>query len=352
MVNAAGRLSGGARTYLLALLRELERGGVRGLRWEVLVSEDVTAEIDWAAPAGVAVRRVRPLHPALRIVADQVVVPLRARRGTVLLSARNFAALVTLRPQVLVAHNALYFSDAILHEIGDRRMRLETLLGRFSVRRATVTVCPSDAMRRMVEAHVRGRLVTIPFGPGLVESARSGAPPFRFLHLTGWGPHKRLGVLLEAVRSLAETHAGRFVLETVSDPYSPFARKYEVSETERNLLEDSLVAAHVVVRRPTGTQRELVGDAVVIPSPIESFCFPIAEALTVGLPVIATEADYSRELCGEAALYVPQGSAEALRAAMLQLLDGDPPVAGPQRVSSWASHVDSLAALLRDVALG
>ena len=60
--------------------------------------------------------------------------------------------------------------------------------------------------------------------------------------------------------------------------------------------------------------RELMAraDCLVMPSLAESLGLPLIEAMSVGLPVVAADRPYAREVCGGAALYFDPGDAAAL----------------------------------------
>ena len=99
-------------------------------------------------------------------------------------------------------------------------------------------------------------------------------------------------------------------------------------------------------------QRTVAGHAVVLPSATESFSFPLAEAIATGLPVIAADSPFAREVCGDGAWYYDAGDVAALTAALRRLLDGERPAQadpGRRRRLSWPAHVDGLAALVRAV---
>ena len=82
-------------------------------------------------------------------------------------------------------------------------------------------------------------------------------------------------------------------------------------------------------------------DVVVLPSLAESFGFAAVEALSVGKPVVVSDADGLREVVGDAALVVPRGDSVALADAVVRALD-DPReaerlrAAGPPR-AAWFS---------------
>ncbi|HEX8169368.1 MAG TPA: glycosyltransferase family 1 protein [Thermoanaerobaculia bacterium] len=93
--------------------------------------------------------------------------------------------------------------------------------------------------------------------------------------------------------------------------------------------------------------------AFVYPSRYEGFGIPPLEAMACGAPVIATRTGAIPELAGDAALLVPPGDGEALRAALARLLrDGalraDLRARGPERAHlwRWERSAETMAELL------
>ncbi len=90
----------------------------------------------------------------------------------------------------------------------------------------------------------------------------------------------------------------------------------------------------------------------VTPAYAESFAHPLVEAMSSGLPVVASELAVHREICGRAAIYFPPFSAEGLANAVVRL-DADQELAeelsqaGLRRANdfSWEKHVACLLAL-------
>ena len=91
-------------------------------------------------------------------------------------------------------------------------------------------------------------------------------------------------------------------------------------------------------------------DVFVFPSVSETFGHPMAEAMSSGLPVVASETPVNREICGGAALYFKPFMISKLVRAIL-LLDSDSNLrrhlsaTGRERATglySWDDHVDRL----------
>lgn len=359
VVNAVGSNSGGGRTWTLGVIRELQRNGLRGLRWHFLVADDVALMLG-AQADGLRITPVARSSTARRMLWEQAVVPWRygRRDGAVLVSAANYGPLLRSRRTVLLARNALHFDDFRFSGIRQRRKDVETFIAHASVKRARLTITATDAMGAAVVAHTGRRPLTIHFGSGLAErrvSRRDHDGKYCFAHRTHWSPHKGLSDLLLAIRELAATHRGRFVVRSACDPYTPLARSFGESAGDRGLLEDPLIAEHVELA--TFDPRDgfiLEGDGVIMPSTIESFCFPLAEAVALGLPIVAADSAFARELCGPGAVYTKPGDPRDLAAGMSALIDGggtDPAPREFRERLSWGRHVDRLAAACRHVAL-
>ena len=356
VANLAGLGSGGAVTYLRGVAYELLRRPHNDVRWRLLITAEQRALIDGEDRPGVEFTVLPKRGPAARMGWEQLVLP-RARMvepASVLVAAANFGRGRKGLPCVVIAHNALHFSDFRQPGWSGRRLMLEASLARCSVRRAAAAVAPSEAMARRICAQTDVAPAVLPFGPGL--GLRFRAPTgdrFTFIHRTSWGPHKRFGTLLEAVRQLALRRPRAFRLHSACDPRTPFAQRWPEGRADAALLSDAAVRQHVEIAGPAPGEQVIEASAAVIPSDVESFCFPLAEALAGGLPAVAADADYAREMCGEAAFYAAPGDAAGLAQAMERLLDGERPLPAPRGWSdrySWAAHVDGLAELCRGVA--
>lgn len=60
-------------------------------------------------------------------------------------------------------------------------------------------------------------------------------------------------------------------------------------------------------------------DALVFPSLTESYGLPLVEAMSIGMPIVAADRPYARELCGPTAIYFDPLSPDSLVCALHQL---------------------------------
>ena len=62
-------------------------------------------------------------------------------------------------------------------------------------------------------------------------------------------------------------------------------------------------------------------DVLVYPSLCESFGFPLLEAMSMGLPIVAADTAVNRELAGNGALYYPSANIEETAKTLLKIID-------------------------------
>ena len=87
------------------------------------------------------------------------------------------------------------------------------------------------------------------------------------------------------------------------------------------------LAGHVkfIGRIPQGQIGQLYGgcDVMVYPSLCESFGFSMLEALGHDLPIVASDTDLNREICGKAALYYSPLEASDAARALSEVMDAE-----------------------------
>ena len=94
----------------------------------------------------------------------------------------------------------------------------------------------------------------------------------------------------------------------------------------------------------------------VTPAYAESFAHPLIESMSSGLPVVASDLPVHREICGDAAVYFPRFSPEALTERVVQIHESTELAErlshnGLRRARdfSWSEHVDRLVVLAEEL---
>jgi alpha-1,3-rhamnosyl/mannosyltransferase len=149
--------------------------------------------------------------------------------------------------------------------------------------------------------------------PSFFELRPPEGPRPRYLLAVGtFEPRKNLPVLLEAFRALRRE--GRD-LQLVVVGRQAFTQLLPLGDLAPHVRLTGLV--------PDEELRSLYAGATcfVLPSLHEGFGLPLAEAMAVGVPAVASDIPALREVGGEAVRYAPPGDPEGFAAAIRAALD-------------------------------
>lgn len=193
-------------------------------------------------------------------------------------------------------------------------------------RRATHLVVETQTVRDRLAARLgvgaeRISVIGNAVNPRLAEFSPSPPPsaaPFRFLIPSAYYPHKNLEIVPQvaaAMRRLAPDLDARFVL-TLPGAEAPWRKIAEGAQ--------ALGVADAVVTLGTLTLAALAraygeSHAVFLPTIREASTAVYPESFYFRRPVVTSDLDFARELCGEAALYAPTRDAEATARALIAL---------------------------------
>lgn len=377
-INAVATKMGGAVTYLGNLLRHLPPPE-SGHEFLVVLPRE-TAEF---------LPGLRPnikLFPTpvgsqawwKRLWWDQITLRrfLKDQHADALYSAANFGMLRSPVPQVLLLQNALYFSDLYQRTLLPRygwSVRLNFRLRRWlmieSARHAGLVMAPTQALLdSLVRATAVSPAKTLvnPYGVNVPGSGRNQPAPesdnpaagrnttdsVRLLYISLYSDYKNLSTLLKALPLLNRNGGRRFALTTTVNPDS---ETWPVTRAEDLELARSAAVAPAVHFTGRLSREQTVAaygqsDIFVFPSLVESFGFPMAEAMAAGLPVVAAGTEPNREVCRDAAVYFePFDPADLANQVARVASDGDLrarlSAAGRERATQrfrWEDHARRL----------
>jgi glycosyltransferase involved in cell wall biosynthesis len=201
--------------------------------------------------------------------------------------------------------------------------------------RAGRVLCGSGATRDRLVRELDlepGKIVVSPWGVSDVFRGAGGAREDGYILFVGrWEVRKGLGALHAALRDAAG-RGRRLRLVLAGGP------GWRAREEIRGLRNDPDVE---VVLEPSDERLASLyagAMALVYPSRMEGFGFPVAEAMASGCPVIASDLPELRELAGDAAAYVAPDDPRALAATLIEL------AADPGRRRRMAARGRELAA--------
>jgi len=376
-VNALAASAGGGLTYIRNVVPHLESRN--DVRKTLLVNFEMRHEfasltksevIDAPVGAGTASRFLFEQRALKDVV--------RSSGADVLLSTGNFALRNSPVPQILLSRNALYTCADFFRDLRQRheyRMwfdtRLKASLARRSIQTAEVTVAPSEAFARELREWTGKKVVAIhhgfdaeafqsdsaPLRADLREKLNSTDPGIRLLFVSHYNYYRNFETLIRALARVVNAVEGKRVslfltckLRTEDNPGSYRAERAAKLVNDLGLRSSVVELGTVPYSQLHHIYRAC--DIYVTPAYCESFAHPLVEAMSSGLPIIASDIPVHREICQESAVFFPPFSDESLSQRIWHLLTSSDQrrslqSAGRDRVKdfSWQRHVDQIVAL-------
>ncbi len=360
LVNTLSLTHGGGRSYVVNLLREIERDP-RGFEFSVLAA---SGQLSAAETGGLHVMKVRLPSPraaarvAFRVLYEETLLPLRAARFDLLYCLADLAPALRLVPTVVALRN-LNIYDRRFYDTA--RLRILERMVRLGLRRADRVVFPSRAAAELITKRIPlapERIVVIPHGIS-AEAFRDGpaapaadVPPYLFLPAS-LERHKNIPVLLEC---LAHVEDRRLEVWIAGDSETDPACEAELHRIVESLRLETRV--RFLGRVPYSEILRYYRGAValVFPSLIETFGHPLLEAMLAGTPILAADIPSFREIADDAALYFPPRDPVRL-ARLVDEIRRDPARTRARvergrlraREFSWSRSIDRLCAVFDGV---
>ena len=379
-INSLAASAGGGLTYIRNVIPHL--AATPGLRVTVALGSGLKEEfrslanIDFVELRASAGRRFWHEQWALPAL-------IRSSRADVLLSTGNFALRNSPVPQILLSRNSLYTSADFYRDLRSRReyrawleTRLRAILAKRSIHWADATVAPSEAfaaeLRRWTGIDVRAihhgfdrtafTRDSTPLASPVEEKLRAAENSLKILFVSHYNYYRNFETLIRALPLLRDGIPNRSVkllltckLAAGENPgaYHPEAAAKLVNELGVSGMVMELGAI------PYGQLHQLYrrADIYVTPAYTETFAHPLVEAMASGLPVVASDLAVHREICGEAAIYFPRFSSDALAECVLRLTESPETLRrmsalGLERSCqfSWKTHVEKILQLAGELA--
>jgi glycosyltransferase involved in cell wall biosynthesis len=230
------------------------------------------------------------------------------------------APLITRVPVVLTIHDVSFVAHP--EWFPARQGLRRRLLTKLSARRAARVLTVSEFSAREIESRLgipREKIAVIRHG---IRPRASSDGPRRplVLYVGSIFNRRHLPELLRALRSVRDRAQDAQIVivgENRSWPHEDLA-----SEAARLQIQDAVELADYVSDDRLG-ELYATARAFAFVSDYEGFGLTPLEALASGVPPVVADTPVSREICGEAALYVAPGDVPALAAALLALLQDE-----------------------------
>lgn len=378
-INALAASAGGGVTYVRSVIPRLAEQG------EVRVSIAMGAGFRDGFRQFTNIEFVEfDLSPIRRFWFEQSQLPELIRRSgaNVLLSTGNFALRKSPVPQILLSRNSVYTSTDYFRDLRRRHeyhawldTRVRSVLARRSICWADITVAPSkvfaDELKKWTgmnvlaihhgfdrEAFVRD---TRSLSEGIEAKLRANDRALKLLFVSHYNYYRNFETLIRALPLLRSRMVGRNVRLLLTCELAPGKNPGEYRPDSAASLIKQLGVSEMVVELGTIPYEQLHhvysrADFYVTAAYTETFAHPLAEAMSSGLPVIASDIPVHREICEEAAVYFERFSPAALAEATVRLAESAEigkrmAAAGRERVKafSWKKHVEQILGLARSL---
>jgi glycosyltransferase involved in cell wall biosynthesis len=375
-INGLAASAGGGLTYLRNVIPQIaKRSDVHAT---VLISPDLRREIPSAENLSF-VDTARLRGSAVRALYEQTAIRslIAKSRADILLSTGNFAIHNSPVPQILLSRNALYTSAEFRKDLlsrGDYALWLDTRIkGRMAKRSigwADCTIAPSEAFARELRQWTGRKIRAVHHGfdrefflqrkNTLPEEARrvlaqtEGA--VRLLFVSHYNYYRNFETLFKAVNALKGRSKEKKVVLLLTCKLDGGKDGSYRTAGAAAMLRELDVAESVIELGPVPYQclydLYRAGDIYVTAAYAETFAHPLVEAMSSGLPIVASDLAVHREICGDAALYFPRFSSEDLASCIARLVESPDLRAKLSRTAlersisfSWERHVDELLAI-------
>jgi glycosyltransferase involved in cell wall biosynthesis len=318
VLYAPGVHRGGGLVLLQALLREWPAGD----KLDAILDTRARDHLGALAPA--PVRWVRPTSIA-RLSAE-VDLRTRCKPGDVLLCFHGLPPLFRSSARVVVFkqnrhHHGDLPSGGRFSAYTRARLLLERLWNRALFSHADEVVVQTSSMAQLVTLGAEGagsrsapRLHVKPFAPLIPQLCVATTPALRwdFLYVSESEGHKNHWRLLQAWEELARRGLRPTLALTLGRRSAQLSAAIRDMESRLGTrIEELEEVEHANMHDVYASSR-----ALIFPSLAESFGLPLVEARHMGMPILAPELDYVRDVCEPVQTFDPNSSISIARAVM------------------------------------
>jgi glycosyltransferase involved in cell wall biosynthesis len=380
-INGLAASAGAGLTYLRNVIPQLARR--TDAQSTVLLSAELRGE--FAEFPNISFAEASPRHGvAGRVVFEQTKLRglLRRSGAQVLLSTGNFALWNSPVPQILLSGNSLYLSDNFYRDVRKRRdyslaidTRIKGWFARRSVHWADVTVAPSKAFAEALGKWTGKSALSIHHGfdrdlfasdltslpVSIQNQLQESADAVKLLFVSHYNYYRNFETLIRALPILRDRLPGKKIRLLLTCHFSSSKNPGSYRAEPAASLVSTLGVGDNVVELGSAPYRLLhhlyrAADVYVTPAYTETFAHPLVEAMSSGLPVVASDLPVHREICRDAAIYFPCFSPDALAERVLQIHQSGELAEtlsrnGLHRAKDfrWDTHVDRLLALAHEL---
>jgi glycosyltransferase involved in cell wall biosynthesis len=312
IIHAPNVHQGGGRALLVPLLEAAARSS------SIAILDGRLARSE-TLPPGLTVIRVSPTLTG-RLLGEWRLKNL-AKAGDVVLCFGNLPPLFQISGHVRIfLQNRYLFGRRDFTSFGLRahvRLLVERYWLYFRLKKTMQVYVQTAAMARELEVEAGVRARVLPFFPVVTPfESRRELKRFDFIYVATGEPHKNHRNLVEAWKLLAKDGLHPSLCLTLD----PDKDRQLLDWVEVQARADGLQIENVgLMSRADLDQHYLESGALIYPSTLESFGLPLLEGAAAGLPILASELDYVRDVSVPVQTFDPGSPVSIARAVKRHL---------------------------------
>lgn len=251
-----------------------------------------------------------------------------------LLGLGNFGLTKPPCPQALMIHNSYLFYDYGKVRKFDLltwiKVKFQKLYLRSQLPRTHLVFCQTETIQNRLRDRFDycGETVITPnvapeftkfdsFNRKTPQLLKHCDDKFKLFYLTRYYPHKGIESLVEMMDEYRDELSDFVLIITVEEGQHKNAKRLLEKINQAN-LEDRILNAGYLEQSQLPSFYESC-DALIMPTRLESFSVTYLEAMYFGLPILTSDLDFAKEICGDAAVYFNPWSVESIKDVVLEV---------------------------------
>lgn len=124
---------------------------------------------------------------------------------------------------------------------------------------------------------------------------------FKFLYLTYYYTHKNIEILIPVAKLIKNENLNCCLITTLDENQHPNVKKFFHSIKKYDLEDIIINIGEIELQYISSLYKKC--DALLMPTLLESYGLPYIEAMYHERPILTSDLDFARDVCGDAALY-------------------------------------------------
>jgi glycosyltransferase involved in cell wall biosynthesis len=202
------------------------------------------------------------------------------------------------------------------------RLIIEGLWLKLRLKKSDVLIVQTHSMNQLVSKKLKLNSVVMPFTDSLFINSEINEKVYDFIYIASGESHKNHFRLIEAWKLLRAEGLKPSLLLSISNYDHPKLTQWVCSEAKKYDLQIEIFEK---LDRKQIVEVISKSKCHIYPSLLESYGLPLIESVALGIPIIASERDFVRDVCTPIETFDPESVLSIYRAIMRYLDISKPP---------------------------